>query len=385
MSATQKLYYVANARMPNEKAHGIQIAKMCEAFVLQGVDLVLVVPARGKDVSIQEFYGLSVEVKVVRVPTVDLYSVGRLGFALSSLLFLVGVSVYFFIKKIRGERVRVYTVDMDNFSYTPLVLLAPVFTEMHTPKVYSQLQNFFFSRAAGVIATNGLTRQKLIDDYKLAPSCVVAEPNGVDVGKFGVEISTSAAREVCGLPQDKKIVLYVGRFYAWKGLDILPLACGGLPEDTRCYMVGGSEEEFKQVTGVSSIPPTMVFVGEKAPQEIPLWLQAADVLLVLGTEKNEDSSRYTSPMKLFEYMAANKPIVASATAALTDVLTPASAFLCEPDNVRALSDAMQLALASEDAPKRSLQARQWVQVHTWNLRAERVLAFINSVDRLKSL
>ena len=100
MSATQKLYYVANARMPNEKAHGIQIAKMCEAFVLQGVDLVLVVPARGESLSIKEFYGLSVEIKVVRIPTVDMYSVGRIGFALSSALFLVMTSVYFFIKKI---------------------------------------------------------------------------------------------------------------------------------------------------------------------------------------------------------------------------------------------------------------------------------------------
>ena len=56
----------------------------------------------------------------------------------------------------------------------------------------------------------------------------------------------------------------------------------------------------------------LVFMGERPVGEIPLWLRASDALLLLGTNKNEDSSRYTSPMKLFEYMASKTPIVASA-------------------------------------------------------------------------
>ncbi|HEV8666352.1 MAG TPA: hypothetical protein VN665_00695, partial [Candidatus Paceibacterota bacterium] len=63
-----KIYYVANARMPTEKAHGIQIAKMCEAFIESGIDLTLVVPSRKTTPeSVQEFYNLRTPVAVQRL------------------------------------------------------------------------------------------------------------------------------------------------------------------------------------------------------------------------------------------------------------------------------------------------------------------------------
>ena len=45
-SKKDKIYYITNARMPTEKAHGYQIAKMCEQFAALGHQVVLAVPRR---------------------------------------------------------------------------------------------------------------------------------------------------------------------------------------------------------------------------------------------------------------------------------------------------------------------------------------------------
>src|SRR3990167_11234410 len=103
-----KIYYVANARMPSEKAHGIRLAKMCEAFLLSGADLELVLPRRrGSNDDLKRFYGLKVDIPVKRLPVLNL------GFIISSLSFMFAYIVY-----LRGRKGAIlYTIDMDNFSF----------------------------------------------------------------------------------------------------------------------------------------------------------------------------------------------------------------------------------------------------------------------------
>ncbi|MDP2648516.1 MAG: hypothetical protein Q8P19_01310, partial [bacterium] len=84
-----KLYYVVNARLPNKKAYGIQIAKMCEAFIEAGVDLELVIPRThaARSAKMRDFYHLRVDVPTTTLPTLDWYDKGRIGYLLSSVIF----------------------------------------------------------------------------------------------------------------------------------------------------------------------------------------------------------------------------------------------------------------------------------------------------------
>src|SRR3989338_4247374 len=150
-----KLYFVANARMPTDKAHGIHIAKMCEAFAEAGADVTLVVPRRGAQGSLRGYYGLRTDVPVVYLPALGgLYRKGRAGFLFASLVFMLGYVLYLGAKRLRGEAFAAYLVDVDTFSFFPLAMLgAPAYAEMHTPKPSTVLTRFFFRRAR-VIATN---------------------------------------------------------------------------------------------------------------------------------------------------------------------------------------------------------------------------------------
>ncbi len=373
-----KLYYVANARMPSEKAHGIQIAKMCEAFLRAGVDLTLVVPGRKTFAEdMRAYYRLADDVPTVRIPTPHIYEQGPLGFTVASLCFMLGYSVFFAIKKLRGEKFFIYTVDMDNFSSDLLPLFAPTFTEMHTPKNRTLHARLFFGQAAGVIATNPLTKETLMRHFGLANDAFLVEPNGVDLAMFAAYSREDARREL-SLPAEGAIALYVGRFYGWKGLEVLPPACALLlPSAASFFVVGGTLEEFKKVSGVSDIPDNLHIVGPQESHRIPLWIAASDIVLVLGTARNDDSYRYTSPMKVFEYMAARRPIVASDTPALKAILGEEDAFFYEPDNSASLAKVMETAIEKKDeGVGRVACAYEKIQNYSWDMRTKRILAFI---------
>jgi len=122
-----KVFYIANARMPTEKAHGIQLAKMCEAFLLKGVDLELVLPKRHASApKLKDFYGLKVEIPVKKLPVLNL------GFIVSSLSFMC--AYFFYLWARRKESAVVYTIDMDNFSFLLMPFAAfHIFQKFTTP------------------------------------------------------------------------------------------------------------------------------------------------------------------------------------------------------------------------------------------------------------
>lgn len=366
-----KMYYVANARMPNEKAHGIQIAKMCEAFIEAGADLTLVVSSRGAG-DVREAYGLTRDIPVVRLPVLDLQFLGPVGYWLTALQFMCGSTLYVWGKVLFGERFVLYTIDMDSFSFAPLALLPrPIFAEMHGAKKSNILARYFFKRAR-IIATNDLIEDELSRTFSISRNRFCIESNGVDESALQNDSSQEEARAKLGLPPDEPFALYVGRFYAWKGLEILAETATQSP--LPIYLVGGIREEYERVTKKKG--EDLCFAGAKPVGEIPLWLRAADVLIVVGTAGNIDSYRFTAPMKIFEYLAARRSVVASETPALKSLVGGDAVFWYAPDDPESLARAIREAHTSPEAAAKREAGCVSAAEHTWNRRAERILQFM---------
>ena len=116
----------------------------------------------------------------------------------------------------------------------------------------------------------------------------------------------------------------------------------------------------------------MNVVGHKPYSEIPYWLKAADVLILPNSGKEEISKHWTSPLKLFEYMASKRPIIASDLPSLSDVLNESNALLIEPDNPERIAEAIKNVLKDSNfSVKISNQAFQDVQHYSWRKRTER--------------
>jgi len=195
-----------------------------------------------------------------------------------------------------------------------------------------------------------------------------------------------ASRRLAHLHQmpHRRVVAYAGHLYAWKGVDILLEALASLP-DVDGLIVGGHDREpdlarTKAVAEQLGIAARVTFTGLVEPPKVHEQLARASVL-ILPNPASAISSRFTSPLKLFEYMAAGRPIVASDLPALREVLSPDdNAVLVAPGSAPALAAGIRRVLDDTGLAGRiANRALETVADFSWDRRAERLEALLNDV------
>lgn len=369
-----KLLYIANARIPTEKAHGVQIMKMCEAFARAGAEVELIVPRRRNAITQNafEYYGVEKIFTITYLPVLDLVGWGPLGYLATALSFLRKAKRY----AARVQGALIYTREP----------LAPFYFQDSTLELHarsgSALMRALARRAKRVVAITRGLKDDLVKDGVPAERIIVL-PDGVDLEQFDIPLSRAEARAQLGLPADAKITLYAGSFslYAWKGLDTFIQAAALLPE-VLFVCVGGTSEETERVAG--TLPKNVLCVGKVPHATVPRYLKAADVLVLPNKSGDPTSERYTSPLKLFEYMASGTPIVASDLPSIREVLNDENAVLVPPGDAHTLSAGVARALIEPHAAHRAARARVDVSRHSWMGRARAILALTRYYERDES-
>ena len=392
-----KFLYLTNTRLPGEKAHAIQIMHTCSALAAH-VKLLLV---HGRRVNrrwlrtvsdLEEYYALPRDVPRREIHSVDLLAlIPRLGLQRMwafRVAFFVQMLTYHFALClfILSNRADVYyTRD----SLTAALMLLPglrrgarVFFEAHAFPVSRLgliLQRWLVSRVDGLtVLTNILAEQYVTLGAKPERVCVVADAVALDLFRKRDKI---AARHLLDIDPASFIVMYVGQMYEWKGVETLIDAASLLPENTQVWLVGGTVEELPRIeehvrrSGAVNIK----LAGYVRPNKVPWYLSASDVLVLPNSGHANVSLYYTSPLKLFEYMAASRPVVASDLPSLREILThEQNALLVSPDDPKILASAVLRLLAEPALGQRlAAEARQLVTEYTWDNRALRILEFID--------
>jgi glycosyltransferase involved in cell wall biosynthesis len=136
-----------------------------------------------------------------------------------------------------------------------------------------------------------------------------------------------AARETHGLNSSTPVVLYTGTFEAYQGLDLLFEAMTRVHErrpDARLLLVGGKPDQVaraREAARAAGVGAVTVFAGERPASEIPAYLLAADVLV------SPRSRGTNTPLKIYQYLRAGRPIVATRLLTHTQVLDDDTAIL----------------------------------------------------------
>jgi|YNPNPStandDraft_1061719.scaffolds.fasta_scaffold09024_4 glycosyltransferase involved in cell wall biosynthesis len=385
-----ELIYLANVRLPTEKAHGLQIMKMCEAFAQAGATVELVIPRRVNTPQMQRvedlwtYYDIKIPFTLTSLSCLDWPWLVRLG--LEPLWFRLIVASFslaalrFLIHQRRRQREFVlYTRDEH---LTPWLLRFKrclglrVFFEAHTTHGLWWAQRF--RNVDGLITITYGLKQEFVEAGMPPERCLVA-PDGVDLSRFSQLPERLQARGLLHLPAERPIVCYTGHLFPWKGVHTLVESAGLLPE-VQFVIVGGMPEDVEALRRFAADHhvTNVQLVGHVPPTQVPLYLAAADVLVLPNSAREEISAHYTSPMKLFEYMAAGRPIVASDLPSLREVLTHnRNAILVKPDDPHALADGLRHLLSSPPlAACLATTAREAVSSYTWQARAQNLLAFI---------
>jgi glycosyltransferase involved in cell wall biosynthesis len=134
-------------------------------------------------------------------------------------------------------------------------------------------------------------------------------------------------RTECGLSADTPVVLYTGTFEAYQGLDLLFAATAlvkAVRPDVRLLVAGGKPDQVaraRQQARAAGIEGVTIFAGERPASEIPAFLLASDVLV------SPRSRGTNTPLKVYQYLRAGRPIVATRLLTHTQVLDDETAIL----------------------------------------------------------
>jgi glycosyltransferase involved in cell wall biosynthesis len=179
-------------------------------------------------------------------------------------------------------------------------------------------------------------------------------------------------------PTDGPVVAaYAGHLYPWKGIDVFVQALAQTT-DVRGLIVGGhpGERDLARVQAlVSSIglSDRVTITGLLEPPAVAAALNAADILVLPNTH-SAISDRYTSPLKLFEYLTRARAIVASDLPSIREVLRHGdTAWLVPAGDAQALAGALEKLSADRSLRDRlGAAARALAPDYSWQRRAERL-------------
>ncbi|MFA6536507.1 MAG: glycosyltransferase [Candidatus Paceibacterota bacterium] len=377
----KKIYYIAHCRFPSERAHAIQVAKMIEAMSLNGFEVELIVPDRENAISQspKNFYGLQTDILVKYLKICDLYRFGKLGYRLSGLSFILAYRRFIKERQKAGEKFLLYTIDMDQFSLIGVSFLhTPFVVEVHDAKKYSWIFNRMFKRATAILTINNLIKNEIVKTFSLSSEKVLVQPNGIDLQMFSKPADKAAWRGKWSILLNRPFVLYVGKCYDWKGLEIFDQALKALPEINFGF-VGCSKGEVEKMTGQKYDLPNVLFFSQRPYTEMVDWMRSADILLVIGTKKNEYSYYHTSPMKLFEYLATGVPILVADTPAIKDMVSEKEVFFYQADNSESFVSSIRKIISDQKtAGLRSAEALNLAGKLSWSSRVLLVLNFVKN-------
>jgi glycosyltransferase involved in cell wall biosynthesis len=366
-----KLLYLANIRLPSERAHAAQIVNMCNGFEQAGVEVQLVIADRktGITESVDAYYGQRQLFALHKIKTLEFISLGALFFHLSSLVFALKALHIF-----KKNKIDIVYSREELLLYVLSLFISPkqLVWESHQAKYNFFVRSLLKRDVKLVVISEG------IRDYYVKQGVpihkILIAHDGVDSSFFGEQQTKDQSRADLELPLSAKIAMYIGGFESWKGAETF-FETSNKVNDVLFVAIGGKDEEiehFKQKF------PKVVFLGRKPYRELNLHQQAADVLVIPNTARVAISSQYTSPLKLFAHMTSKVPMVVSDIPSIKNVVNDQQAFFFEADNSTSLGEVVEMV--ANNSLSSSLKANQAFELSkkfTWHARAETIKVFIS--------
>ena len=248
-------------------------------------------------------------------------------------------------------------------------------------QIIDRVERFSIRKADKIIVVTPKLKEVLHNNYKVPRDKIVVIPNGVNTNLFR-PIDQKEIKKDLGFDQDTNYICFVGSLIPWQGVEFLirsaPLILKEHPK-TKFLIVGDGplKEELIELAEKTGVSDKFIFTGAVPYEEVPKYINASDVCVVY---KKPLRSGY-SPLKLYEYMACGKPVVASRVEGFEILEQNKAGILVEPENPEELAKAI-IKLLKDEGLRRELgeNGRKYVaKNHSWESVARKVAEVCKSV------
>ena len=370
-----RIALISASQVPSRTANSIEVMKVCQAFIDLEHDVNLWVPGPQTDVSwdsLRKFYGLRDRFDIHWMRSAKRFK--RYDFCLRSVMSARrwGADIY-------------YTWPFQAAAISSRLNL-PTILEVHDrpqgrfgPRLFGQ-----YLRGPGAMRILPITKALLqwLEEYYSIPTdpgFVVIAPSGVDLERYENVPDPTRARQELELAE-KITVGYTGHLYPGRGLDLM-LELARTNPDIQLLWAGGEPAAIErwrtriQRSGVENLQ----ILGFVPNEQLPLVQAACDILLLpherrVSASSGGDIAAFTSPMKLFEYMAAGRTVLASDLPVLREVLNEKNAAFAPPGNIDSWNAELR-SLVRDEGRRNALakQAQEDAKKYTWVVRAKKAL------------
>lgn len=372
------IFYFANKKFPNNAANSVQILKTCSEIKRAGGKLTLVgFKSKYFKSNLDIFYRYNIK-KMNMTLLNDTNS-----YVLNEILFLK--FLYLHSKKIDV----IHTRSLIFAIFAKIFFRKKVVYEIHDfvkSKFYKSLFKFGVRKFNAIIVISNKLKSEISNLYGL--SNVYNLPDGVSKEDFNISKSKSNLRKELNLDKNKFIITYVGSFKDFKGFFTLIESVKYIEKDDVLLLaIGGDKKVISNLNSqYSSYSNNFKLLSPLPHFIISSYLKASDVLIIPNSGKEHLSHNhkvakyYTSPLKLFEYMCAKKPIIASDVPALREILNEECAYFIKPDSPKEIVKAMFKLKDNPDIIE-SLSENSFKEVekYTWKKRGNSLFKIYKSI------
>lgn len=373
-----KIAYISNSIIPSRTANSIHVMKMCQAFADNGHEVVLFAPKHiNNDYSIDVFnyYGVKNNFEIKYIEYINIPKLWLFSYALNVCRVIMSKSFDFIYGRdlkscfFSSLSTKNYYVSYeshkpyDKYNFIDKILLKLMFRQ----KVFKHL----------VVISNAL-KEIYINDKVLDSNKIFVAHDGADE------------------PKDKKTILqivesnklrvgYTGHLYQGRGIDIILQVAKELP-GIEFHIVGGNDKDinfWKQQLGIID---NVVYHGFVDPAKVYQYVNSFDILLapyqnvVSLSGGKGNTSQYMSPLKVFEYMASQKPIIISDLPVLHEVLDNDEAYFVTYNNIKEWVNAIIYLSNKETRDNFAMKSfNNFIKNYSWRSRAEQIVNIVSDV------
>jgi len=378
-----KITVIAPTYLPARRANTIQVMKMAQAMAQCGHSVEVLAPETAEHLTEQEKseqrlwpalahqYGLKTPFPVRWLPTRARWR-----------SYDYGWKAY---RQAKNNQADLIYTRLPQAAAISSLLGMPTIYELHDFPKRSTAKILFhlFKNGKGaqrlVIITQALANElRASFGEKVIPPFALVAPDGVDLDRYTEIPSPALARQELGI-EDRFTVGYTGHLYSGRGAELILELARQLPQ-VNFLLAGGesdSVQRWREAVRQRQLA-NLTLTGFIPNAEIPRYQAACEMLLMpyqkqVAASSGGDIGRYLSPMKVFEYLACGRVILASDLPVLREILNPENAILLPPADANAWAEAIRIGLQfPERYAKLTAQAQGDAQNYTWTARVQKI-------------